>query len=676
MRTPHLTHPKYRADIDGLRAIAVLSVVGFHAFPTWVRGGFIGVDIFFVISGYLISIIIFENLEGNRFSFIEFYIRRIKRIFPVLILVLTACFAFGWMVLYSEEFSQLGKHIMGGAGFISNLLSSAERGYFDNAAETKPLLHLWSLGIEEQFYIIWPLLLWFSWKRKFNLLFIIILIATLSFAFNIMETNVAVFRNPFNITKIHNHLGTAFYSPLTRFWELLIGGVLAYINLYRQGLLQKFKSGAGNLQSIGGAALLIVGNLLITKEAVFPGCWALLPTIGAVLIISGGPHAWLNRRILSNRLFVWFGLISYPLYLWHWPILSFAHILAGGVPTRGIRIAAVIMSVLLAWLTYEIIEKPIRRSPNRKIILGLIFGMLLLFTAGAFVYLNNGLVYRKVNMPFKTTGKVFEGQSNNTFIYQSDHSCKEIMGMKLIPEEVCITTSRKPKILFVGDSFAMSLFTAIYAGKTEFADQSILISGSSCRPYASLNYTPTFGLNYGNNCTDIAKEELRIAKTIHSISTVIIVNADPGVANSKKSIYRKDGVPLDEETAFVEGNGYFINDLLKSGKKVIYNISPPVFKNNPVDCETRISFIEPKEKGCQINESEFDGSRKVYMKNINLLKARYPLLKIFDSTGIFCNKGICAAKDDKGYLYRDLEHLNMYGSQKVLDLLLKKKLID
>lgn len=185
----HLTHPKYRPDIDGLRAIAILSVVGFHAFPDWVKGGFIGVDIFFVISGYLISTIIFDSLEHNRFSFVEFYSHRIKRIFPALLLVLISCFIFGWFTLLADEYKQLGKHIAGGAGFVSNFIFWNESGYFDNAAQTKPLLHLWSLGIEEQFYIIWPWLLWFTWKKRLNFLTITIAVAIISFGLNIARVN-------------------------------------------------------------------------------------------------------------------------------------------------------------------------------------------------------------------------------------------------------------------------------------------------------------------------------------------------------------------------------------------------------------------------------------------------------------------------------------------------------
>lgn len=221
------THPKYRPDIDGLRAIAVLSVVAFHAFPNYLKGGFIGVDIFFVISGFLISTIIFENLDKGTFSFSEFYARRIKRIFPSLLLVLVTSYTFGWFVLLSDEYTQLGKHIAAGAGFVSNFALWSESGYFDNSTDTKPLLHLWSLGIEEQFYIIWPPLLYVAWKRKFNLLTLVILVAFISFLLNLKGVK-------------HDSTAT-FYAPQTRFWELLCGNILAWFYLYKKGAWEGVK---------------------------------------------------------------------------------------------------------------------------------------------------------------------------------------------------------------------------------------------------------------------------------------------------------------------------------------------------------------------------------------------------------------------------------------------------
>ncbi len=351
-QSEHLTHPKYRADIDGLRAIAVLSVVGFHVFPFWVKGGFIGVDVFFVISGFLISSIIFGSLERNSFSFVEFYSRRIKRIFPALLLVLIATFALGWFALLADEYKQLGKHIAGGAGFISNILLWNESGYFDSAAATKPLLHLWSLGIEEQFYIVWPLLLWVAWKQRLNLLTVTIVIGLISFALN--------------IGRVGSDTVAAFYSPQTRFWELLVGSILAYITLYKRDTIAKFNHSISNAVSFFGAALIATGMLVISKEQAFPGWWAVLPTTGVVLIISAGSNAWLNRVVLSNRVLVWFGLISYPLYLWHWPLLSFAVIAQITMHNRE-RIAAVLISIALAWLTYKLIEKPIQFGAQSKV---------------------------------------------------------------------------------------------------------------------------------------------------------------------------------------------------------------------------------------------------------------------------------------------------------------------
>src|SRR6516165_2306372 len=212
-----LTRPKYRADIDGLRAVAVLAVVGFHAFPAWLKGGFVGVDLFFVISGFLISTIIFENLNSKTFSFLEFYIRRVRRIFPALLIVLSASLAFGTVTLLADEYQQLARHISAGAGFVSNYVLWGESGYFDNTADTKILIHLWSLGIEEQFYIVWPLLLWAAWTRRMNLLLVTGAVAAVSFAWNLWE--------------VRSDPIATFYSPQTRFWELQIGSMLAYLSL-------------------------------------------------------------------------------------------------------------------------------------------------------------------------------------------------------------------------------------------------------------------------------------------------------------------------------------------------------------------------------------------------------------------------------------------------------------
>jgi len=400
-----ISHTEYRADIDGLRAVAVLAVVAFHAFPSWVSGGFIGVDVFFVISGYLIATIIFENLRRGEFSFLEFYARRIKRIFPALILVLVTCFTLGWFTLLADEYKQLGKHIAAGAGFISNFTLWNEAGYFDKSADTKPLLHLWSLGIEEQFYIVWPFFLWLAWRHSFNLLIITNIVAIISFILNVMW--------------IEQDKVATFYSPQTRFWELLSGSLLAWVTLYKKDVFSNVKHNVdfclqrifyrekreadgktlSNVLSFIGLLLLLFGVLKINPELIFPGNWALVPVLGAILIISAGSKAWINRIVLSNRVAVWFGLISFPLYLWHWPLLSFARIVLSESPSLGIRIAAVVLSILLAWLTYKFVERPLRFSKHGRGRIAIL--VLLMFCIGCVGYATfrqSGLSFRTVNI--------------------------------------------------------------------------------------------------------------------------------------------------------------------------------------------------------------------------------------------------------------------------------------
>jgi peptidoglycan/LPS O-acetylase OafA/YrhL len=388
MRVSDVAHLKYRPEIDGLRAVAVLSVMIYHAFPATLRGGFIGVDIFFVISGFLISTIIFKNLESNGFSFVDFYSRRIRRIFPALVTVLLATFALGWFILYPDEYRQLGKHVAGGAGFISNFVLWQESGYFDAAAETKPLLHLWSLGIEEQFYIFFPMLAWSLWRARLNVLSFVALIGLLSFLLNLKF--------------VYSDAVMTFYMPQTRVWELLIGSTLALLVMDVSGrlatleestgqLLQRLMSRAdpdvssetalANAKAWLGVLLISVALFKITRDKHFPGEWALLPTLGTVLLIWAGPYAYLNRGLLSSRILVWVGKISYPLYLWHWVLLTYNRIVVGDTPSAGVRCAALALAILLAWLTYRLIEKPLRFGGRRKT-LALVIAMIAIAGAG------------------------------------------------------------------------------------------------------------------------------------------------------------------------------------------------------------------------------------------------------------------------------------------------------
>ena len=358
VRRPITSDIPYRPDVDGLRAVAVLSVIGFHAFPKAIAGGFIGVDVFFVISGYLISSLILSGLKSGSFSFLDFYARRARRIFPALIIVLIFVWGLGWLALDPTQFAALSKHIVAGAAFAANIVTYFEVGYFDVPANTKPLLHLWSLGVEEQFYLIFPILIVLVWRHRSATL-ILSVIAVASFALNV----VTVRYSP----------SFAFYLPLTRFWEFLAGTLLAYDSV-KFGWTARFEANArrDNAASAIGMLMILVGIFIIPADN-FPGWWALLPVIGTVLIIWAGQHAWINRKILANQKLVYIGLISYPLYLWHWPLIVIGKsIVADYSPlnhhVRTTTIVAVALSFLSSWLTYEFIERPIR---TRRFSIGL-----------------------------------------------------------------------------------------------------------------------------------------------------------------------------------------------------------------------------------------------------------------------------------------------------------------
>jgi len=481
------TLPNYRPYIDGLRAFAVLSVVGFHAFPRWIGGGFIGVDIFFVISGFLISTILFEGLENHSFSLSDFYVRRIRRIFPALLLVLVSCFAFGWFTLMPDEYLLLGKHLAGGAGFVSNFIFWNEAGYFDKVAETKPLLHLWSLGIEEQFYIVWPLLLWATYKYRFNLLTITVVIAIASFVLNMHEVKTDAI--------------AAFYSPLTRFWELLCGSILAWLTLhptttfsalgiklnsYLNRLIYRDASKdrghtLSNVQSILGFLLICYGLYRITRDSHFPGSWALIPVAGAVLILSAGSNAWLNRTVLSSKLLVWLGLISYPLYLWHWALLSFARILEGDVPSRNMRLMLVAASVVLAWLTYQLIEKPFRFGKHGKAkTITLLMLMIIVGYVGYNTFQSGGLAFRTemTRQAYKLSTAINTKPNEECLNFHEgveffeNHKC-----------EVSATSPEKRKVILYGDSHAWGLSPRLMEYFTSQGDQFKEYLTAYCVPY-------------------------------------------------------------------------------------------------------------------------------------------------------------------------------------------------
>ncbi|KNE28225.1 acyltransferase family protein [Achromobacter spanius] len=437
----------YRPDIDGLRAVAIISVVIYHALPDLFTGGFVGVDVFFVISGFLISSIIFRKLHQGTFSFAGFYLSRTRRLLPALVTVLVATYAAGWILLMPQEFSQLGIQIIGGATFLQNFVLWQQDGYFNTASELKPLMHLWSLGIEEQFYLIYPAILLFAF-RKNKCLPTIAAIAIISFLLN--------------VGRIQGHPVEVFFLPHTRFWELLSGAAIAYLMLRPDTILHRMSGAISNLATALGLVLIVGAAVLLDSHRAFPGWWALIPVSGAVLLLATANRSTLGRSILGNRVLVYIGLISYPLYLWHWPLISFGKLLDPDLQ-QGTRIALALASVPLAALTYHFIEKPLRMSMRPRIAIPALGGTLVIAGAlGAQAVASQGVPSRlpEAMQAVATYNYQFKGDARGSICWLN----AKASGSAFAPE--CfenLDRSGGKSLIVWGDSFAARLYPGVLA---------------------------------------------------------------------------------------------------------------------------------------------------------------------------------------------------------------------
>jgi peptidoglycan/LPS O-acetylase OafA/YrhL len=663
----HLPHPKYRPDIDGLRAVAVLAVLCFHAFPKVLGGGFVGVDIFFIISGFLISTILLGSLKRGTFSFKEFYTRRILRIFPALIVVLGACYGIGWLVLLPEEFRQLGKHMVGGAGSVSNLFFWQEAGYFDNSAATKPLLHLWSLGVEEQFYIVWPCLLLLAWQRHIN---------ALKMAFCIIAGSFAV-----NVYTVHTDVVQSFYSPIARFWELLLGSLLAYLQLHRIDVEQRIRLGIESLLSkftarrlpvinpvIRQNSLAVVGIFLIAtavifvgKNQPFPGWWALLPALGAYLVISAGPLAVLNRRVLSSRPLVWVGLISYPLYLWHWPLLSFATILETKTPSSGIRVTAVALAFVLAWLTYHFIERPIRFGKRGKTQISmLVLPMILLAALGSVAYIKGNV--RSSTLPAKVIDQIAKLDFALHFAKWSPCPNEaDTWNCKILNPD------KPAKIALIGDSHSVHLASGLAELNTIVTNNIISRNGNGCLPVFELELA---GKRYYSCEGDIIKKGLEEA--INSASIKVIMLSGYAVwkirpIDDELQLEDVSEKNVTENAAIMEkALDITLSRLVASGKQIIFFVDTPVLDFEPAECiAIRPLYLigHTSKDPCALPRPLFEQRNIEYHRIITSAQKAFPTVKFINLYDYLCDQEFCYAQKDDVLLYSDHSHLSADGSR-------------
>lgn len=642
MAPTQLKHPSYRPDIDGLRAVAVGAVLAFHAFPAALPGGFVGVDVFFVISGYLITSIIGADLSEGRFSLSNFYSRRVRRIFPALLLVSIACFGFGWFTLFADEFERLGKHIAGGAGFVSNVLFWSESGYFDSSAETKPLLHLWSLGIEEQFYIVWPLALWLAWSCRLNIPRFAGLLACASFAWNIHGTS--------------SDAVSAFYLPFARAWELLLGALLAYSGL-ASSVTEASDSRAKwarHAASTAGAALLGFGLYATRSSRPFPGWWALPATLGTALSIAAGPRAWLNRCLWAQRPLVLIGLISFPLYLWHWPLLAFARIIAGEeLPTRT-RATLLSCALLLAIATYRFVERPLRnvRIASRWRVPALVTGMAAIGIAGFATFEAHGLPRRAV----AGAAQRFETQFA-PWPYENNSLCKSrypFPEARAYSAWFCmLNRDAPPRVLVLGNSYANHLYPGLI-NDPDLRGNTVLSIGSCSADMGYAEHNPVFDRRYACN----AERPLHQRQLIDDIVTRS-GSVEYAIIDGLTYAYDGDFIPnLEKRIAFLESHGV----------QVIVFV--PHLRANHRDLRGCFSRpLRPRALACDLDPAARAELDAQFAPVIAELSRTHPKLAFFDQNAVFCQGKRCSLLRDGMPLFRDQKsHYSEFGSSAVIKI--------
>lgn len=654
----------YRADIDGLRAIAVMAVVIYHLKVDALPGGFIGVDIFFVISGYLITGILAHTFAKRTFSLLDFYQRRARRIFPALAIVLTLCLLVGWFFLFPSEYASLGKHVAAGAGFLQNIALWQEAGYFDRESILKPLLHLWSLAVEEQFYIFWPFILWVVLRHKLPLMGSIAAIALASFVLNVASI-------------WQGSSETAFYMPYTRAWELMIGAWLMVA--HRQGI--QIQARFANLASWSGLGLIVLGFLLIRPEYGFPGFWALLPVVGTALLIHAGPAAFPNRRGLASRPMVWIGLISYPLYLWHWVLWSLGSIIFFSAlddshhTVRVLRGVVLVLSFLFAWLTYRWLELPIRGHAKAKSAAILTLLVALLGLGGWSVYLAKGFPDRPGAVFDIKAEKLAESLMFSPLV-EKCHNLAEDDETQVVPYCVLGDVKGKVALMVHGDSHAMALIPAFDRyGKTRHV-RVVFSSQNGCLPLIG-----TFlDSDYEAPCQRL-KQVMESMPREEKISAVVIISrwTEHTHSTTRPDEYRpvfanlKSGQVVEGIAALKVGLKTTLG-VYQSQKIPVVLVQDSPQQQDYLRFDSAIRFHASTSlaslDGTAVSLAEHKRNQAEVNRLLESVVAQFPTdSSILNTDAAMCNDQFCPWTKDGLSLYKDDDHLSTAGAMEIYPLL-------
>lgn len=461
---------QYRPEVDGLRALAVVSVILFHAGFSLFGGGFVGVDVFFVISGYLITTIILSELKEGKFSVLNFYERRARRILPALFLVLFSCLPFAWLILYPNDLRDFADSLVAVVTFSSNIYFWRNSSYFDTASELKPLLHTWSLAVEEQYYAIAPIVLVIIWRLGWRWIKVVLGIAVLSVLMAQWGSQ--------NVPSLN------FYMLPTRFWELLLGGVVAYYSVDIMGHKKEFAEKFLQLGSVIGLCLICYSTVFFDKQMPFPSFYTLVPTGGAALVILCSSSITVVGKFLSQKIMVMVGLISYSAYLWHQPIFAFTRQYCVEEPSRVVFALLSLLSLGLAYCSWRFVELPFRqqRYGGRGVVALSLVGLLVFGIVGI------ALPHMKKSYPltveeqkvYSFVSYDFSGKArrNRCFLDSASQPPSNFAG------ECTDVDSDAPKLLVWGDSHAAALSIGLR------------VLRSNVIQYTSNNCPPIYGRDF------------------------------------------------------------------------------------------------------------------------------------------------------------------------------------
>lgn len=634
-----------RRDIDGLRALAVIPVVLFHFGFSTFSGGFVGVDVFFVISGFLITSILFREIGAQRFSFVDFWARRARRIIPALSVVMLVTLALGWLLLTAKDFSELGRTVRYQSLFISNILFMREDGYFQPASDLKPLLHTWSLAVEEQYYIFFPLLMVLLMRHIRHWRWMLFAVLLVSFGLN--------------IAYIERKPDFTFFALPTRAWELLCGAMLAVMPAPKQTVRPWLYQSVG----LAGLVAVLIAVFTFDKSTVFPGWAALLPVLGTTALIWSGAQgpSW-SARLLSLPAMVWVGLLSYSLYLWHWPV----YVYANAISVDGIQameaVGWIALALVLAWLSLRYVELPFREKQllaGRKPVL--VAGL----AAMAVLAVTGSVVRSMEGFPQRLTGKALEYAQAREW-RAGQMKCMLVTKDKKL-DKACLLGEHQevPATQLVwGDSHAAALLPAIKKGADQEGRPVWLYSMSACPPI--LSEDPR------QRCKDFNQQTMEQVRRLGIKDVVLASNWSLYVYGredgDKKVLLNEHDDTAQAEARMAAAIKARVAAIREAGAQVWLFKEVPLQHKGAVSRLTSLARVGRSAQGLGRPLEEHLARQHFLGSLFDSLSAADPGVHVIDPTPMMCANRVCSIEVNGHSQYKDEDHLSDVGSVRLSPL--------